>query len=102
MVRCLHYTYRRMKELRLAKVSVLMHSISWNLSAEVTKRTRNSVRLQICHSFLIHRKVNDLQSKYWFGRERQEAQFWHGSVKHKSNRDMTEGFISPEKYNDLF
>ena len=37
-----------------------------------------------------------LHSKSRFGRERQEAPFWHGSVKHKSHLDRIDGSISPE------
>ena len=41
--------------------------------------------------------TTDRHSKSLFGRDRHDAPFWQGSVKHKSHLERMEGCISPEK-----
>ena len=41
--------------------------------------------------------ATDRHSKSLFGRDRHDAPFWQGSVKHKSHLERMEGCISPEK-----
>ena len=89
-----------LKDLALGLVDTRIAIAGINdLSACLAVETRGTPVIFVLTAVQIHKlfvKAFYLHSKSRFGKERQEAPFWHGSVKHKSHLDRIDGSISPE------
>ena len=80
----------------IAGVNHLRASLPIEAGSAPTRRDGCQIRECACKK-LVKSFPTDRHSKSLFGRDRHDAPFWQGSVKHKSHLERMEGSISPEK-----
>ena len=81
----------------VAGVDHLCASLPIEAGSAPRRRDGCQIRECACKKLVKSSSQTDRHSKSLFGRDRHDAPFWQGSVKHKSHLERMEGSISPEK-----